>query len=169
MKTFLKFLPVAIILFSFSNCASGKKLQENEPLDVKQVYCSTTTGDVRGAGSLITLIIPVEEMRDVVLDSVYFRGKKAALKKESSQKNLYIAHFKIPSADREDLIMHSDPKKEYGNKPPVILPDIPFELEADEAVIKFYEEGEEKYFKITGIKQDDSGPILRKKPENIRH
>ena len=171
MKNLFRLLPVTLILFSFSNCSSGRRLQEEPPVEIKQAYYTTWRAEVRGADSGIAFFVPTEGDKDVVLDSIYFRGRKEALQKESSEANLYVAYFKIPSKEGlpDDFVMHSDPKKEFGNEPPVIIKDFPFELEADEAVVQYSVNGKIKYFKLRAIKKEESGPIMRKKPENIRH
>lgn len=171
MKNLLKILPVTMILFSFSNCASGRKLQKEPPVEVKQAYYSTWTAEVRGADSGIAFFLPIEGNKNVILDSVYFRGRIEALHEEPETKGLYAAYFKIPSKEGlpDDFVMHSDPKKEFGNKPPVILKDFPFELKSDEAVIRYTVGDKVRYFKTNVIKKEDSLPIMRKKPENIRH
>ena len=170
MKTLLKTLPALFVLFSFSNCANGKKLQETPPAVVDQAYFTTWTGGVRTAGSGYNLFIPVKPDAEIQLDSVYFRGRKAAIEKEASEEGLFVARFKNPSEDEgRDIIMHKDPKKEYGNKPPIILEKIPFELEPDEAVVLYSKNGKSKYFKITGIRKKESGEVKIKNPQNIQH
>ncbi|MGB7843608.1 MAG: hypothetical protein WBL21_12505 [Salinimicrobium sp.] len=170
MKIFLKFISVMLILFGFTNCANGRKLQEESPVDVKPAYYTTWDAGVKGAGSGINFFIPTQGDDKIVLDSVYFRGRKAALQKEPSQPGLYVAQFRIPSSeDKRDIIMHVDPKKEYGNPPPVIPQEMPFKLEKDEAAVRYMVNGRTKYFKLKAVvkKEDDSTEI--KKPENIRH
>ena len=171
MKILLKILPVSFILFSFSNCASGRKIEKEPPVEVKQAYFTSSRAEVRGADSQIALFIPVEDKKKVALDSVYFRGRKEVLKNDPENPGLYVAYFKIPSKEGlpEDFVMHSDPKKEYGNKPPVVLKDFPFDLKADEAMVRYMVDGKVKYFRINVIPKEESGPIMRKKPENIRH
>ncbi|GAB2762719.1 hypothetical protein [Salinimicrobium soli] len=171
MKKLLKIFAFLLLLLSFTYCANGRKLQEEPPIDIKQAYYSTWTGGVKGAASGITFIIPTEGDGKVVLDSVYFRGRKAALQKEPTDSTLYIAQFKIPSREnyRDKVIMHADPKEEYGNPTPEILPDIPFELKPDEAVVRYTDNGRAKYFKIKGIKKKDSTEVPIKNPQNIRH
>ena len=105
------------------------------------------------------------------MDSVYFRGRKAVLQQDTDNANLFKATFKIPSAqgDKPELIMHEDPKKEYGNPVPERLQEMPFEMEKDEAVVRYTKNGKVNYFKITGIENRDSTRVKIKKPENIRH
>ena len=158
------------MLLGLTNCANGKKLQEEAPIPLQEAYYTTWTAGLKGADSGFTLFIPAEDRPGVKLDSVYFRGRSAVLQKSEAKPDLYLAYFKIPAKEKPgDVIMHIDPKKEYGNKPPQLPEKIPFDLEEGEAVIKYSRDGKEKYFRITGIKKKDSTNVEIKKPENIRH
>jgi hypothetical protein len=170
MKILFNTIPALLVLFSFTNCASGKKLQETAPAAVEQAYFTTWTGGVKTAGSGFNLFIPVSGDVKMEMDSVFFRGKKSAIEKELSEEGLYVARFKNASEDKaKDIIMHADPKKEYGNKAPVLPEKIPFELEQDEAVVKFTKDGKTGYFRIKGIREKTNGDVKIKNPENIRH
>ncbi len=170
MKILFKFIPAMLILFSFSNCANGRKLQEEPPIDIKPAYYTTWTGGVKGAGAGINFFIPTEGDDKVVLDSVYFRGRKAALQKDLAEPGLYVAQFRIPAPDaKRDIIMHADPKKEYGNTPPVIPEEMPFKLEKDEAAVRYIINGRPKYFKLKAVGKRENDSLQIKNPENIRH
>lgn len=169
MKLLLKTIPALLVLFSFSNCANGKKLQEDAPvaIDVEQAYYTTWTGGVRTAGSGYNLFIPLKPNSQIQLDSAFFRGRKAVIEKVDSEAGLFVARFKNPS--KKDIIMHADPKEEYGNEPPVILEKLPFELEEDEAVVKYSKNGNSNYFRIKEVKKKESGEVKIKNPQNIQH
>ncbi|WP_029036338.1 hypothetical protein [Salinimicrobium xinjiangense] len=170
MKPFLLSFSALLVIFSFSNCANGKQLQENPPKVVQQPYYSTWTGGVKAAGSGFNLFIPVEKGSEIVLDTVYFRGKKGMLEKDPSNENLYVARFKTASAEHDrDFVMHEDPRMEYGNKPPAIRERIPFELKEGEAVVHYTKNGKSKYFRLTDIQKKDSGDVKVKNPQNIQH
>lgn len=170
MKPFLLSLSALVVLLSFSNCANGKQLQEEPPKAVKEPFYTTWTGGVKAAGSGFNLFIPVEENSEIVMDTVYFRGRSAVLEKEPSEENLYVARFKNPSAGPDrDFVMHKDPKMEYGNKPPAVIEKIPFELAEGEAVVRYTKKGKPKYFRLTGIQKKDSTEVKLKKPSNIQH
>ncbi len=170
MKQLLQLLSAGLLMFGLTNCANGKKLQEEPPVPLQESYYTTWTGGLKGADSGFTLFIPAETDSEVKLDSVYFRGRSAVLQKSEANPDLYLAYFKIPSEEKpRDVIMHIDPKKEYGNKPPQLPEKIPFDLEEGEAVVRYTRNGKEKYFRITGIKKKDSSDVEIKRPENIRH
>ncbi len=171
MKIAIKLTSAFLIVFGFASCANGKQLQEQPPSEIGQVYYTTWTGGVKAAGSGYNLFISVAKDAEIVLDSAFFRGRRAVVTKEINQPNLYVARFKIPSTEGKepDLVMHSDPRMEYGNKPPVILEKIPFELEADEAVLRYTKNGKVKYFKISNLDKRETHDVKIKNPENIRH
>lgn len=168
MKSLLLSFSALLVLISFSSCANGKQLQEDPPKSVQQAYYTTWTGGVKGAGSGYNLFIPVDKDSKIVMDTVYFRGKKGVLEKVAFEEGLYVARFKSPAEPR-DMVMHADPKMEYGNRPPEIIEDLPFELAEGEAVIRYTKNGKDKYFRIKNIQKKDSGEVKLKNPENIRH
>jgi hypothetical protein len=171
MKQVIPLLGLGLLLFGFTNCANGKKLQGETPVPFDQAYYSSWTGGQKDAASGFTLFLPVELDTQVQLDSVYFRGRKAVIEKSAAEPNLFLAYFKISSEEerQKDVIMHVDPKKEYGNKPPQLPEKIPFTLEEGEAVIRYTRNGKVNYLKITGIEKKDSVGVEIKRPENIRH
>ena len=142
MKSTLQFLAV-FSLFLFASCGSNKDLQERIPAQFSEVYY---TYDSNG----IELNIPVTSIQDerISLDAVYFHGMKSPLKKSEERPNIYVANFRMGS---DDMVMHEDPKEEYGNKPPQLPEESPFSIEDDEAIIVFTQNDEVKYYKLTGI------------------
>ena len=171
MRAINTYLLGIFLICSLSNCANGQKVQEDAPVPFQQAYFSTHTGGVKGAGSGLNLYIPVGSFNDagIALDSVYFRGRRAALETKPQNENLYIAYFKTSGKEKApDLIMSSDPREEYGNRPPQIVEEIRFELEEDEAMVSFKKNGKTGYYKITGIEQKED-QVEIKYPENIQH
>lgn len=170
-KSVYYLLGFSAVLF-LSNCANGQKLQKNPPAELQQAYYTTWRGDARGAGSGFNLFIPFSDKNNgtVEFDSVYFRGKSAVLQSLPNQPEMLVAYFRNESPKKApDLIMSSDPKKEYGNKAPIIPKEIPFKLKEDEAVIVFKKDGQKSYFRIENIEKRDSGEPKIKNPENIQH
>lgn len=171
MKTAFTFLFGIFIIMSFSNCANGRKITEKPPVAMQQVYYTPWAGGVKETESGYNLFIPVEARNEgVALDSVYFRGKGAELFTNPQHPDLYIAHFVTSSSSEEepDFVMSSDPREEYGNRPPKISRHFPFELEDDEAVVSFQKNGKKSYYKITGIKKKNSDVKINY-PDNIQH
>ena len=143
MKYIYLLLSAVIITAVFSNCGGNKELQERAPAQFQEAYFTST-------GNSLKLYIPVVSIQTnrIVLDSVYFRGSKAALQQDDQKNGVYIAEF---DTGKQDLIMSSDPLEEYINKMPQKAEKVPFELKDDEAIIVFIQNNKVKYYKITGI------------------
>lgn len=177
MKTGLGLLVAVAILIGLTNCANGKKVQEETAAAIGQPFYTTWTGGVKTAGSGVNLYIPIEAslVDRVELDSVYFRGKKAKLESRRDESHTdslwYVAYFRTAQKEKApDLIMHRDAKKEYGNKAPEILRDFPFQLEDDEAMLSYKKKGETGYLKISGIKRStEDAEIKIKRPQDLQH
>jgi hypothetical protein len=142
-----------MVMFSFSQCSSQKKLQEKAPVAVSKAYCQTWVAGARGGGSGINIFIPVESVSEegVELDSVYFRGRSAKLETKPQNNTLYIGRFLTKANERYDLVMSGDSKEEYGNKRPESTEKIPFELKENECVVSYKDGKKMKYFKIENI------------------
>lgn len=166
MKSFWYSLLTINSVLLLVSCANGKKTGEESQLGAEGAYYATWTSDTRDAPSGLNLFIPLKGIAGNEPDSVYFRGQKAPLEKVSGQENLYVAEFRKASvsAVNPELIMHKDPRKEYGNKVVPIQAQIPFDLEEDEAVIIYSGAGVPQFFKITGIRQKDMDASPIKNP-----
>ena len=150
MKQLLRILFGGISLLAFAQCGSSQVLQSDPPFTLDKVHIEPWTAGPDNLFKGVNLFFPVISGRETILDSVYFRKSKAPL--ERIQKGTYLV-YKATMESKEqpyDIIMHADPKKEFGNRPPEKR-DIPFELQHDEAVISYLEEGVRKYFKVTGM------------------
>jgi hypothetical protein len=154
IKNITQLIAIVFVMTGFSNCAGSKKLQQEAPFTMGTVYYEKWVAGVKGGGSGINLGMTLTKLpEDIVLDSVYFRGMKAPLVKETTEKGiLYLAHFKTELNKKKDIISHEDPKMEVGNEPPSIQEKIPFELKENEAVISYLHKGKKRYYKIEGIK-----------------
>src|SRR5690606_41772555 len=78
IKSSIFSIALLTIMTSFSQCSSSQKLQEKAPVTFGEVYFQRWNAGIQGGGSGINLFIPVMDT-NVVLDSVYFRGKSAKL------------------------------------------------------------------------------------------
>ncbi|HSI71518.1 MAG TPA: hypothetical protein VK941_14885 [Gillisia sp.] len=145
MRNLLPLFSLILVAIFFSSCAGNKGLQEKAPAQFQQAYSTTDAASVK-------LFIPVSAIQSerVELDSVYFRGRKAPLIITPERPGVYMANF---DTGKPDIIMHEDPREEYGNKVPEVPVKVPFDIDDDEAVIVFTENNTTKFYKITGIEQ----------------
>ena len=169
MKTLLKYFLGIFTVISLSSCANGKKLQEEAPVALQEVYYVTHHAQDDSNDTRLNLYLPMEILgqSEIKFDSVYFRGRKAEILSSEEDKGVYVAYFVFPAKDK-DLVMHVDPKEEFGNVA-LVLEKIPFELKNDEAVVVYTRNGDKSYFRISDISEGKPVDRKIKKPENIRH
>lgn len=137
-----------LVMASFSQCSSTKKLQEKAPMALEQVYCQQWVAGIEGGGSGINIFIPVKD-KSVVLDSVYFRGKGVKLETKDDEL-LFVGRFKSAFNQPKDMVFSNEPNAEYGNR--LELPEkIPFELKDNECVISYIDGNTTKYFKVDNV------------------
>lgn len=160
LRNVISFIMLPLIMFSFSQCSSQKKLQDKAPVQLKEVYCQSWVAGIRGGGAGMNIFIPVEAIsdKDIEIDSVFFRGKSAKLTTKPQNKSLYIGRFTSDANKPHDIVMSSDEQQEYGNKMPKAKEVIPFELRDNECVVSYKVGSKTKYFKIENIEEKRSIP-----------
>lgn len=150
LKNVFGFFFISLVMMSFSQCASTKKLQDEIPLEIGQVSYQSWVAGVEGGGSGVNLFIPiVSNINNLVLDSVYFHGKKVKL--EQKTESLYVGRFKKSTNQKKEVVMSSNPVAEFNNPVPEIPQKMPFELKEDECVVSYMDRNKTKYFKISDI------------------
>ncbi|SFW43432.1 hypothetical protein SAMN02927921_01658 [Sinomicrobium oceani] len=154
MKRFVYRCSGLLLMSVLLSCAGSRKQVTARPegLELGNVVTENWRNGAK-PGSGTTIFIPVTSESDVLLDSVYYRGKGAKLEKVQRGNYLvYIGWF--VHKPKQDIIMHADPKKEVGNRPPELPGPSPFELEDDEAVVSYVARGKTRYFKVSGITEE---------------
>ena len=158
MKTIFNILFGSALLLGFSQCATSKeiskKLQINTPFSIEKATYTDWVSGVKGGGSGTNVIVTIKDIdsNNIEIDSLYFRGLKVKVEiKESS----YIGRFNSSINQRKDKVLHSEPKKEFGNQVPIMEKEFPFELKNDEAVLSYKEKGKRKFYKTLLEKVED--------------
>lgn len=154
-KHILKLLIVTVIMSSFSQCSSAQKLQKEAPTAFGDVYCKQWVSGMAEGPSGIDIFIEIKDS-EFRPDSVYFRENVVKLTSLPDNKGLYKGHFVASPKQKQDIVMSSDSKAEYGNKMPKKLTKIPFDLEHNECVISYKLNGKTKYYKLTNVREIQS-------------
>lgn len=153
MKTpFFLFLTILV----FAGCGSTQTqdstpiLDNTPPFEVMLATAIPWAAGVRGGGSGIIIEIQLNQNYDA-LQHVYYQGQKAPVdyKKTDAQKKLYRAYINTTANTPKELVLHKDPKKEFGNKPPT------FGLKKDQLAI-IYTKKKKSYYTIV--------PNVQRKP-----
>jgi hypothetical protein len=151
----MEFLNKAILIVlsasCFTFCGSNHQIQIDFPQEMVQVYYETSVADsLRSSVSIDFLLEFKEELSEEIrLQKLYFRNQETMIEKLSDKK--YVAHFPHMVV-KQDFILDSDVKKEYGNNALIIIKP-KFELNRDEAVLEYRQNNETNFFKLAGIKQ----------------
>lgn len=126
---------VVLILFG---CASKETFQTQFPIPIADYFYKTN-------GNKTHFLIEFQQSisEDIKLEKLYFRNQTAAIKMISNQKAKAI--FIKP-----DLILDANPENEYGNQPPIPQKQ-QFQLNSNEAVLEFTQNGKIKHYKFTNV------------------
>ncbi|HEY9222293.1 MAG TPA: hypothetical protein VIO43_12040 [Lutibacter sp.] len=152
MKKFIGTGLVILLSFAFFGCGASKVKAQNEaPFKVLEASYTNSVGEQT---DLIRTTIRITiNNKDIQLDNVYFRNNSASLKRvDSIENSLFIGSF-TTSKTPHDLILHADPKEEFGNKPPVTASKLPFEIKENEAVVSYFYKDKINYYKILEVKE----------------
>jgi len=141
-------LGASIILLTFSFCSATKDIaKENHPFKVTNATYNTWVGGQPGVKG-IKIVISIDNY-EIKLDSVFFRNKKTALKRDiSSETPTFVGIFTLPNT-KKDYILHENPLNEYGNTPV----NTPFELKKNEAVVSYLLDNKTYYYKINEVEE----------------
>lgn len=136
----------------FGCCASKVKAQNEHPFKVLEATYANSVGEQ--PDMIETTLKIITNNPEIQLDSVYFRNHKAPLKRvESTENSLFTGSFTTSTTPR-DYILDSDPKQEFGNKPPATVSELPFEIKDNEAVISYFYKDKINYYKILEVKEE---------------
>lgn len=139
----------------FTQCSSAQ-FDKKTPFTINKAYYQDWVGGRPGSsGTIITLEMPSEISKDIVLDSLFFNHKICKLETTSFNKKYTITGniSKIVHIEK-DIIMDTDPRKEMANKVPDVTINFPFELTEKECVISYFVKKKKHYYKITNLSKE---------------
>lgn len=152
MKKYIHIALITLVGLAFLGCGTSKVNGQAEPpfKVVEATFANLVNSEL---GIKETIVIIKIDNSNMKLDSLYFRNNKMSLVKDfSSSENIFLGSF-TTSITPHDYILESDPKQEFGNKPPVMVSKIPFELTDDEAVVSYFYKNKINYYKILAVKE----------------
>tara|TARA_R110000868_G_scaffold74688_9_gene216006 strand:- start:24263 stop:24784 length:522 start_codon:yes stop_codon:yes gene_type:complete len=151
MGSIKKLVFLILIAGSLSFCASKQTYQINFPQEIAAVYFQKVNNGEGQVASRTDFYIEFERplAKGIVLDKVYFQNQIGVV--EIERDNTFVAHF-YKDSTVHDLVLHSDPTKEYGNKAPIIT-EFRFDLQPTEAVLEYRKREKTFFYKILSIKE----------------
>ncbi|WP_378186009.1 hypothetical protein ACE939_12925 [Aquimarina sp. W85] len=123
-------------------------MDQTSPISLSDAYYQELFQNKEIVSQGYAIIFPSNEIEAITISHLYFKGKKIDLQYDLSTK-AYIGRYMFPK--KEDLVMSADPRKEFGNKLPVIEKKIPFELQKNEAILAYEKDGAMHFYKITNL------------------
>ena len=155
MKTIKKLLLIpiiALVMMSFTQCSSAQ-LDKKVPVTITEAFYQDWVGGRPGSkGTLVSIKINNPDTK-MTFDSIYFNNKAVKLQSNLIKNELTLKGNFMVITKPNDMIMHADSTKEFGNTAPKLAAKVPFELEKDEAVISYMINDKKRYFKVENIKK----------------
>lgn len=168
MQTISLILTLPILLFSLSSCGGTQNTEnknsfvQNPPFKISEVYYQKWVAGVKDGGSGTNVHLIFSEIdKDVVIQNIYFNKHILEAKGNLNEPKHFVGYLK--NDHKADVIMDSDPLKEAQNTPSKIFP---YELDANEAVVEYWFNGERNYYKISNISQKDMIPYPQANPNS---
>ena len=164
------FIFSGIIILLFAGCSSHKKLQTETPFVLGNVTAQKWVGGMEQTGTGYELTIPIINLPVVGVDlqEVYFRDKVAEVSIEK-ENDIMVGIAKYASS-KPDSAMQTNPIDEVGNRPPSSKikskKKFPFKIDSNEAILSYNEDGKDKFYKITNIKEMPVKTYRAAKPQN---
>ena len=154
-----------LILMSIINCSTVKTntFVEAAPFVITAPYYNSWIAGIEGGGSGINVFLPVSDIRNIVVDSIHFRGEKSAVE---TRDKLIIGRFRHSTNRKKDIIMSSNPQDEYNNKRVLKRDTSPFSLTQNECVISYRVKGKRLYYKLSNLKKGEAIAYPSAPPKN---
>lgn len=123
-KIYILFFSLSMLSCNFTkevsnneNEIKSNKFSQKDVLVVEEVYYQKWVAGIKGGGSGINFHVILKEplKEGVILEKVQFETYEGQFIKQSETE--YVANIKT---NLNDLVLDEDPKKEYGNKAPLI-------------------------------------------------
>lgn len=151
-----------LVLVICIQCASSQQIDKKNPVEIKDAYFQKWVSGVEGGGSGFMVCVEVNEITDVKLEYVYFKGKKIKLDHKSTEL-VYVGHYSVVSK-RPELIMSDNPKEEFKNKLPDVEEKIPFTLKENECMVSYIKNGKKGLFKLDNMieREMEAYPMQRR-------
>jgi hypothetical protein len=139
------------ILFLSFGCKT-QSLETSAPFSIdEKVYFHWVGGKQGTSGTTIRFTGQTTSL-NLSFSKIFFQNHEYGVVPQFSS-NGFLLEANFAKFEEPENIRHMDPVKEYGNKPPAVKKEIPFDLKDDEAILLYSVNGREGYHKVTGIKE----------------
>ncbi len=152
MKTLF---PILITLIISTNCKSSK-LDAKIPFQIKKATYQYWTGGQPGVHGIKIELLIANLNEDITLQDVYFKNNKEKLYLRTTNQgnSLFTANFNTSIDQSTIMILHNDPKKEYGNALPNKI-NFPKNIEENQCVISYLQNNKEFFYTVNLTKEEN--------------
>ena len=147
MKRYKSIGALFITAISLTFCATKQELQTEFPQEIQSAFYQKMQNGNENSGTHFYIEFKKPLATNIKLEKIYFHNQESSV--EEITKSTVVAHF-YQRNKKEDLILDSNPAKEYGNKAPVIQKS-KFDLKPNEAILKYKKDNKTQFFKITNL------------------
>ena len=138
------------LLLNFTNCKTQSIQQEAPFTIIEKSYFKWAGGKKGDQGTTIKLVGNFETT-NLGFSNIYFQNYKYKVIPELRGNTFTLIGNR--SSLKKDMNMSGNAIDEYGNTPPELDKEIPFDLQKDEAVIEYSINGQVYFHKVAGVKQ----------------
>ena len=147
MKRYKIISLLLITAISLTFCAMKQELQTEFPQEIQSAFYQKMKNGTESSGTHFYIEFKKPLATNIKLEKIYFHNQESSA--EEITKSTVVAHF-YQRNKKEDLILDSNPEKEYGNKAPVIQKS-KFDLKPNEAILEYKKDNNTQFFKITNV------------------
>ena len=148
------FISAVLLVLLLSMSCKTQYVETSAPFTIEEKVYFHWAGGQQGAHGTTIRIRGEQTSMNVSFSKIYFQNHEYEIAPVFTS-NGFLLEGNFSEYKPDDMILHADPVQEYGNTPPDVEKKIPFELEADEAIIVYSVNGREGFHKVTGMKELD--------------
>ena len=152
LKNIFGLVTLSFIVLSVSNCGSSQNsksisFEKTPPFSISEIFAQDWVAGVKEGGSGTNINVTFESLNEnLSIENIYFSKKVFLVRQAGNNPKTYFGSFKQIAG--RDIIMDSNPVNEAKNTPPI---PFPFQLEPNEAVISYIENGTTKFYKVSEV------------------
>lgn len=154
MKIFksIQILVLSLFVLMLSNGCKTQSLETSAPFSIDKKEYFYWVGGKQGTEGTTVRITGNTTSLNLSFSKIFFQNREYGVVPEFNSRG-FLLEASFSKFREQENIMHKDPAEEYGNKPPAVKKEIPFDLEDDEAIILYSVNGREGYHKVSGLKE----------------
>jgi len=139
-----------VLILNFTNCKT-QNVQQNVPFTITEKSYFNWAGGKKGTQGTTIKIVGNFDTTTLYFTKIYFQNHQYEVVPEINSNTFTLVGMR--SNLKKDINMSGNAIDEYGNTPPTLDKEFPFDLLKDEAIIEYSTNQKTYFHKVTGIKQ----------------